>query len=125
MVDLFLSYNVSKELSVSAGYELTYTDNKDSKDKIGHGVFAMANYNKERVASTFIFFSDPSFKDTYYIGSIDMKVMKDISVYTLGGYTNTKGWYGLVGVRYNTGKISVDTYYLSDGAIVGAVVFPF
>ena len=112
MLDLSVGYSVNKELNLSVGYELTYTD-KD-KDEFGHGVFAMATWSKKKVSSTLIFFADPKFSSTYYIGSADVKVGKNMSVYLLGGYTNTKtSPYGLVGVKY-TGKFFVGTYYVID-----------
>ena len=123
MIDLFLSYKVNK-LSVNAGYELNYTDNKDSKNEIGHGLFAMATWSKNKMFYSFIFFSDPRFMDTYYIGSLDFQVGKNVSVYSLGGYTNTKStrWYGLVGLKFNNGHFFIGTYWVFDKDNPGPVV---
>ena len=122
MLDLSVGYKISKGLVVSLGYEMTYTDTE--KDQIGHGVFAMAKWSKCKVSSTLIFFADPSFKNTYYIGSIDLRVMKNVSVYTLAGYTNTKTspLYGLVGVKYSKGSFFTGTYWVFDKDNPGPVV---
>ena len=105
MLDLSCGYSFNKEISACVGYELTYTDAEN--DQIGHGVFAMATYTKRVVSSTFIFFADPSF---------DVKVGKNVSVYALGGYTNTNSnpWYGLVGIKYSKGSFFTGTYWMFD-----------
>jgi hypothetical protein len=122
MFDLSLSYSISEELSLSAGYELTYTDNQD--DEIGHSIFAIASWSKGRVSSNFIFFSDLEFRSAYYIGSVDINVMKNVSLYTLGAYTNTKNtpWYGLIGLKYTNGHFFAGTYWVFDKDNPGPVV---
>lgn len=126
MLDLSVGYKVNKEFGLCTGYELTYTDTDEGE--IGHGVFAMAMYNKNKVSSNLIFFADPTFKSTYYIGSIDVRVMKNVSLYVLGGYTNTKStpWYGLVGIKYAKGNFFTGTYLVftkyNPGPIVSAGV---
>ena len=122
MLDLSLSYSVSEELNLSAGYELTYTDNEH--DEFGHGVFAMAMFHKDRVSSTAIFFSDPKIQNTYYIGSVDLQVGKNVGIYTLAGYTNTKDTplYGLIGLKYKKGGFFAGTYWVFDKDNPGPVV---
>ena len=122
MLDMYVSYKV-KDLNLSVGYEATYSDYKGQQDEFGHGVFAMAMYAKNKVSSNFIFFSDPKIENRYYIGSLNVEVMKNVSVYGLAGYTNTKTspLYGLVGVKY-TGKFFVGTYYVLDKINPGPVV---
>jgi len=122
MLDLSLSYSVSEELNLSAGYELTYTDNEH--DEFGHGVFAMAMFHKDRVSSTAIFFADPKIQNTYYIGSVDLQVGKNVGIYTLAGYTNTKDTplYGLIGLKYKKGGFFAGTYWVFDKDNPGPVV---
>ena len=121
MFDLSLSYSVSEELSLSAGYELTYTDNQD--DEIGHSIFAIATWSKGIVSTNFIFFADLEFSSIYYIGSTDVKVGKNMGVYALAGYTNTKTspWYGLVGIKYTNGHFFAGTYWVFDKDTPGPV----
>ena len=116
MFDLYAHYSLNKEMGISIGYELAYTDNIQSKDAIGHGVFAMASYSKKAVSSLFIFFADPKIENRYYIGSLNGELMKNLSLYILGGYTNTKStpWYGLVGLRYSKDNFFAGTYWVFD-----------
>lgn len=115
LLDLSVCYNVNEELGLSAGYELTYADNIE-KDEIGHGVFAMARYSHNNVNSILIYFSDPKMVNRYYIGSVDVEVMKNVSLYTLAGYTNTKDTplYGLIGLKYKKGGFFAGTYWVFD-----------
>ena len=115
MLDLYCCYNVNKELNLSVGYELTYSDNTGN-DEFGHGVFAMAMFHKDRVSSTAIFFADPKIQNTYYIGSVDLQVGKNVGIYTLAGYTNTKDTplYGLIGLKYKKGGFFAGTYWVFD-----------
>ena len=122
MLDMYISYKV-KDLNLSVGYEATYSDYKGQQDEVGHGVFAIATWSRNKVSTNFIFFADPKIESRYYIGSLNVEVMKNISIYTLAGYTNTKTspLYGLVGVKY-TGKFLVGTYYILDKSNPGPVV---
>ena len=123
MLDLSVGYKVNKEFGLCTGYELTYSDN-EIDDEFGHGIFAMATWSKNKVLTNFIFFADPTFKSTYYIASVDVKVSKNVSVYSLGEYTNTKStrWYGLGGLKYSKGNFFAGTYYMLDKDTPGPVV---
>lgn len=123
MLDVYVSYKV-KDLNISVGYEATYSDYKGQQDEFGQGVFAMAKYAKNKVSYNFIFFADPRIQNTYYISSVDLQVMKNVSIYLLGGYTNTKStrWYGLGGLKYSKGNFFAGTYYMLDKDTPGPVV---
>ncbi len=123
MLDLSIGYKVNNEISACVGYELTYSDNLEDGE-FGHGVFAMAMYNKNMVSSTLIFFADPQLKNRFYIGSADLQVLKNISMYGLIGYTNTKGspLYGLAGLKCKKGDISVGAYWVFDRDNPGYVI---
>lgn len=122
MLDLSIGYKVNNEISTYLGYELTYTD-KEGHDEFGHGVFAMAMFHKDRVSSTAIFFADPKIQNTYYIGSVDLQVGKNVGIYTLAGYTNTKDTplYGLIGLKYKKGGFFAGTYWVFDKDNLGPV----
>lgn len=117
MFDFSADYMISKKLNLSIGYELTYTDM--THGEFGHGVFAIGTFTGERLSSNVIFFADPSFKSTYYIGSTDVKVGKNMSLYVLGGYTNTKTspWYGLFGIKYTSSNFTTGLYIISGNGI--------
>lgn len=122
MLDLSAGYMVSEKVGLCAGYELAYTDSE--QDELGHGVFAMCTYAGNKVSSNLIFFADPKIQNTYYIGSVNVEMMKNVSLYVLGGYTNTKStpWYGLVGVKYSMDSFFVGTYCVLDKENTGPVV---
>lgn len=124
LLDLAANYKLNGELEISAGVEFTYQDEVEGKDAFGKGVFAMANYSKNRVSANCIYFSDPKMVNRYYIGSVDLQVGKNVSLYTLAGYTNTKDKpiYGLVGVKCTKGDVFVGTYWVFDGDNPGPVV---
>jgi len=122
MLDLYAGYMVSEKVGLCVGYELAYTDSE--KDELGHGVFAMCTYAENKVSSNLIFFADPKIQNTNYIGSVNVEMSKNVSLYVLGGYTNTKNtpWYGLVGVKYSMDSFFVGTYCVLDKENPGPVV---
>lgn len=123
LLDLGLNYELNENLTLSTGYELTYTDNVGN-DEVGHGIFAMAMYHGDKVSTNAIFFADPQLKNRFYIGSADLALMKNVSIYALAGYTNTKDnpLYGLVGVKCTKGDVFVGTYWVFDKDNPGPVI---
>jgi hypothetical protein len=113
LVDLFVSYKVNKELTLLSGPEFTYSDN-GTKDETGTGLILMATYNKSKLNSTGIFYSDPKFKSIYVISSVNYQVNNNISIDGLIGATNAEAHplYGLAGVKFSKGHLFAGAHYI-------------
>ena len=112
LVDLIGSYKVNSELTIMAGYELTYWDHKIEDDEIGDGIFAMATWSKGKFSTTGIIFTNPQFSFIYLIESANYQITDHVSAYGLVAYTNAEAYpfYGLAGLKVSKGSISVGAY---------------
>lgn len=113
IVDLLASYNVNNELTLYTGPEFTYSDN-GTNDETGAGLILMATYNKSKLNSTGILYSDPCFRSIYVISSVNYQVKNNFSIDALVGVTNaeTKPIYGLAGIKYNGHHIFAGAHYI-------------
>lgn len=113
IIDLFVSYKINKELTLYAGPEFTYSDNA-TKDETGAGLIAMVAYNKSKLNSTGILYSDPKFKSFYVIGSVNYSVNDNLSIDGLIAGTNAEAHpiYGLAGVKFSKGHLFAGAHYV-------------
>lgn len=113
LVDLFASYNITDGLTLHVGPEFTYKDIAESDDVVGAGLIGMMTWNRNRISSTLIYYTDPHFSIHYVIGSVDYRIVDNFSAYGLIGFTTAESSpvYGMVGAKYEKDVVSVGVYY--------------
>ena len=112
LVDICAHYNITNGLVIYAGPELIYKHTDGNK--IDVGLLGMITWSKEKFATSFIIYTNPQFQFFYYIGSANINVCKNVSIYTLGAYTTAEQFpvYGLSGLKYSNGKFFTGAYYV-------------
>lgn len=118
IVDLLASYQFG-DFTIYGGTEFTYKD--ADTDKTGSGVVGMLTFGKEKVSSTFIFYTDIKFQVYYYILSGSYSLTENLSVYGLIGYTTAEPTplYGMAGLKYTKGQFYAGTYYVFRDQVPG------
>ena len=113
LLDVFGSYQINDEFTLYVGPEFTYKDLDESDDVFGAGLIAMMTWNREKISSTVIYYTDPHFSIHYVIGSADYRIINNFSVYGLVGFTTAESSpvYGMVGAKYEKDVVSVGVYY--------------
>ena len=112
LVDLLASYNITDGLTLHVGPEFTYKDNNES-DIVGSGLIGMMTWSRNKISSTFIYYTDPKFTIHYFIGSVDYNIVDNFNAYGLVGVTTAEPTpvYGMVGVKYSKNAFFAGVYY--------------
>lgn len=113
LLDVFGTYQINEEFTLYVGPEFTYKDLDESEDVFGAGLIAMMTWNREKISSTLIYYTDPRFSIHYVIGSIDYRIIDNFSAYGLFGYTTAEQTpvYGLLGMKYSKNEFFAGVYY--------------
>ena len=113
LIDIFASYQINDEFTLYVGPEFTYKDIAESDDVFGAGLIGMMTWNRNRISSTLIYYTDPHFSIHYVIGSADYRIVDNFSVYGLVGVTTAEPTpvYGMVGAKYSKDAFFAGVYY--------------
>jgi opacity protein-like surface antigen len=113
LLDVFGTYQINEEFTLYVGPEFTYKDLDESEDVFGAGLIAMMTWNREKISSTLIYYTDPRFSIHYVIGSIDYRIIDNFSAYGLFGYTTAEQTpvYGMLGMKYSKNEFFAGVYY--------------
>ena len=112
LVDLLASYNITDGFTLHVGPEFTYKDTNES-DIVGSGLIGMVTWSRNKISSTFIYYTDPKFTIHYFIGSVDYNIVDNFNAYGLVGVTTAEPTpvYGMVGVKYSKNAFFAGVYY--------------
>ena len=112
IVDLLASYTINDEFTVYVGPEFTYKDVNDT-DIVGSGLIGMVTWNRNKISSSFIYYTDPKFTIHYFIGSVNYNIVDNFSTYALVAYTTAEPTpvFGMVGVKYSKDVFFTGVYY--------------
>lgn len=112
MVDLLASYTINDEFTVYVGPEFTYKDVSDA-DIVGSGLIGMVTWNRNKISSTFIYYTDPGFTIHYFIGSVNYNIVDNFSTYALVAYTTVEPTpvFGMAGIKYSKNLFFTGVYY--------------
>lgn len=123
LIDVVGTYRPNSNMTITAGYELTYWDHTNQDDQVGHNVIAIANWTKNRVSVTGIMLADVNFSSIYLIISGNYRLTDHLDVTGLAGYANQFGPYGMIGGKYSIQSFNVGGYVLiNDSPGIGVVV---
>jgi len=113
LIDIFASYQINDEFTLYVGPEFTYKDIAESDDVFGAGLIGMMTWNRNRISSTLIYYTDPHFSIHYVIGSADYRIVDNFSAYGLVGFTTAEASpvYGMAGIKYSKDAFFAGVYY--------------
>ena len=110
--DLSVTYSVSENIALTAGYEFIYIQHPTEESSTSHAVFGTAALKKNKLSMVGIAFYNIPDNFVYLILSSDYKVSDKINLHGVVGYTTGEPnpIYGLVGPQFLSKKASIGTY---------------